>query len=165
MNLEGKGVTLDVRVPITEKNERAKFDGGDPVLEAAVEVLAEEGVRIARGRLAGTSWRLQRIFAAPEAPAQTKVPEGYKIAFAEDGSLDLKTDCDLSKARYEVGAGGALAITPTISTLAACPETSLGDELATWLAASQTFQIGSDGLAVLTDGKAGVMVLLFAPVP
>ena len=38
-NLEGKGVTLDVRVPVTEESERSRLDGGDPVLDAAVERL------------------------------------------------------------------------------------------------------------------------------
>ena len=108
LNLEAKGVALDVRVPITEDNERAKRAGDDPVLAAAVEVLAEEGVRIATGRIAGTDWRLQRILNAPGGSAQPQDPKGYTIAFAEDESLDVKTDCNLSKASYDVGIGGTL---------------------------------------------------------
>jgi heat shock protein HslJ len=165
LNVEAKGVTLDVRVPITEDNERAKLDGRDPVLETAMDALAEASVKIASSRLAGTRWRLQQVVAALGATAQIEAPEGYTIAFADDESLSITTDCNLGRAEYEVGAGGALKITPTISTLAACPDTSLGDEFVSWLAASKTFQIGDDGLAILTDEDSGVIALLFAAGP
>jgi heat shock protein HslJ len=122
----------------------AEQDGRDPVLQAAVEVLAAEAVKTATGQLAGANWRLERIFAAPGARTLTEAPEGCTIAFADDGSLSIKTGCNVSKASCQVGAGGALKITPTISTLAVCPETSLGDEFVTWLAASQRFQIDSE---------------------
>jgi C-terminal processing protease CtpA/Prc len=39
VNLEGKGVTPDVRVPITEENERKKLQGEDVVLHAAIDYL------------------------------------------------------------------------------------------------------------------------------
>ena len=39
VNLEGKGVTPDVRVAITEENERKKLQGEDVVLRAAIDYL------------------------------------------------------------------------------------------------------------------------------
>ncbi len=39
VNLEGKGVTPDIRVPITEENERRKLKGEDVVLSTAIDYL------------------------------------------------------------------------------------------------------------------------------
>jgi C-terminal processing protease CtpA/Prc len=36
LNLEVKGVTPDVKVPVTEETEMAKRQGGDPVLDAGI---------------------------------------------------------------------------------------------------------------------------------
>lgn len=41
-NIEGKGVTPDVRVPVTLANEQAKFAGRDVVLEEAIRILKSE---------------------------------------------------------------------------------------------------------------------------
>jgi hypothetical protein len=39
LNLEAKGVTPDVKVPVTEETEMAKRQGGDPVLDAGIATL------------------------------------------------------------------------------------------------------------------------------
>jgi len=39
-NLEAVGVTPDIRVPTTEETERAKLEGGDPVLQTALDSIA-----------------------------------------------------------------------------------------------------------------------------
>ena len=161
VNLEGKGVALDVHVPITEENERAKAEGRDPVLAAGLEALAAEGLRIASGQLTGAKWVLTRIAAAPGADAQPTTPEGYTLSFDETGSMDVATDCNLSKAKYEIGPGGAISITPSLSTMAACPETSLGDAMITWISAARTFQSDGTGLFIATDPASGVIGLLF----
>ena len=139
--------------------------GSAGIGKAIAQKLGEEGARIATGRIAGTDWRLQRILDAPGGSAQPQDPKDYTIAFAGDGSLDVKTDCNLSKASYDVGIGGTLRIRPTASSLAACPEGSLGDAFMTWLAASKTFRIATEGLVIFTDGSSGVIGLLFEPLP
>lgn len=161
VNLQGKGVALDVRVPVTEANERVKTDGGDPVLEAAIEALEAEGVRIVGNLLTASEWKLTRISAAPGAKAQTTTPDGYLLSFDGAGNLNITTDCNLSKATYEIGAGEALTITPTISTLAACPDTSLGEEFIEWLSSAVTVQTDGNGLFVATHPASGVIGLLF----
>ena len=164
VNLEAKGVKLDVPVPINEQSERAKLDGSDSVLDAALTALAAETQKIAAARIAGTTWRLIRIFAAPSSSERfADVPEGYELNFAEDGVLNIKTDCNIVRAKYEVGLSGALKIEPTISTLAACPESSLADRFAQWLEFSRAFQTSEDGLGILTDPASGVVGLTFLP--
>ena len=161
VNLEGKGVALDIRVPITEENERKKSEGGDPVLEAGIQALAAEGLKIAGAQLMGGEWQLTRIAAAPGATVQTAAPDGYLLSFGEDGVVSVSTDCNLSKATYEIGTGGTLRVEPTISTLAACPENSLGDDFVGWLSAAQGFQTDGNGLFITSDPASGVVGLLF----
>ena len=161
VNLEGKGVALDIRVPITEENERKKSEGGDPVLEAGIEALEAEGLRIAVEQLKGGEWRLSRIVAAPGATVQSTTPDGYLLSFDEDGVVSVSTDCNLSKATYEIGDGGTLMIEPTISTLATCPDNSLGDDFVDWISAAQGFQTDGNGLFITSDPASGVIGLLF----
>ena len=56
-NLEAKGVSLDIRVPITEENEKAKLEGRDPVLEAGIAALRAGGNQRAIKRLVGRKWQ------------------------------------------------------------------------------------------------------------
>jgi len=145
LNLEGKGVTLDVRVPITLENEQAKRDGEDPVLTAALAALSEEAGRRGTARLAGSTWRVLRIFSTPDGPANPRVPE-------------VGGD-------YSVGAGGSLSITPRISTLAACPPGSPAEDFVAWLASAQTMQFDETGLAIMMDGSKGVLAIAFQNAP
>lgn len=161
VNLEGRGVSLDVRVPITEENERTKANGGDPVLEASIQALQAEGVRIAGDLLKDRRWKLIRIASAPNAKAQIATPDGYFLSFDGNGGLGITTDCNLLQADYKIGANGAIAITPTVSTLAACPDTSLAEDFVDWLSVAQTFQTDGSGLLIAADPNSGIVGLLF----
>jgi C-terminal processing protease CtpA/Prc len=163
-NLEGKGVTLDVRVPITEESEQAKLDGRDPVLEAALEALGEEAARLGSAKLVGNTWQLLEMVGTPGAPALPPTPDNYNLTFAENGTLTIQTDCNAATAEYVLGGGGAITITPTTTTLAACPDGSIAEEFVRWLAAATTFQVDGEGLAILMDPETGVTGMAFVPV-
>ncbi len=55
--LKLRGVSLDIRVPITEENEKAKLEGRDPVLEAGIAALRAGGNQRAIKRLVGRKWQ------------------------------------------------------------------------------------------------------------
>ena len=80
VNLEGKGVTLDVRVPVTEESERAKRDGKDPVLEAGLVALRAEAERRTAERLAGTTWPWTASFDAATRRVGIENPGAYTLA-------------------------------------------------------------------------------------
>lgn len=163
LNLEAKGVTLDVRVPVSVENEQAKLDGQDPVLEAAVEALGSEAVRIAAENIVGKTYRLFQVVAAPGGPPAPAIPENYTITFDENGSLSVQTDCNQVSAEYVFGGGGAITITPATTTLAACPDGSIAEDFVQWLGAANSYQVASEGLALLTDPAVGIMGMLFVP--
>ncbi|MCB9118312.1 MAG: META domain-containing protein [Caldilineaceae bacterium] len=164
LNLEAKGVTLDVRVPISAENEQAKVDGRDPVLEAGVAALGEEAARRGGALIANKPWRLIQIIGSPTAPIAPALPENYVIIFGEDGTLAIATDCNQVSAGYAVGVGGALTVTPGASTLAACPDGSIAERFVTWLAAATSFQADSDNLVILTDPASEVLGMAFEEV-
>ena len=85
VNLEGKGVTLDVRVPVTEESERAKRDGKDPVLEAGLVALRAEAERRTAERLTGTTWQWTASFDAAARRVSVENPGAYTLALGKDG--------------------------------------------------------------------------------
>ncbi len=160
-NLEGKGVTLDVRVPITLENEQAKLEGQDVVLEEALIALGEEADRLTRAKLAGATWQLATVYEASGSQTAIADPENYTITFGEDGTMAIQADCNQASAEYTLGTAGALTITPGPATLAACPEGSLSEEYLQWLGSATSFQIAGKQLVVSTDPESGVLVLVF----
>lgn len=164
LNLEGKGVTLDVRVPITAESEQAKLDGGDPVLDAAIVALTEAGARQAAARLTTATWQWKVSIATDGAQTTIDKPERYTLSFAADGTLTIKADCNQAGGTYELGDGGALTITPGPTTAAACGAGSRGEDLLRLLGAATTYQYDGERLVILLNQESGVAGLLFDPV-
>ena len=113
--------------------------------------------------LTGVEWSLVAI--TEEVPAfQGVVPpdqqQNYQIAFTEDGTFSAKADCNQVSGEYETedaaASSGPLTITPGPSTLAFCPEGSLGDLFVIGLSNTVSYEITADGL-VLTLGNGGTL--------
>lgn len=169
LNLEAKGVTLDVRVPITLENERAKQEGRDVVLEAAVAAVGEEAARLAAEKLPGTTWQLamlEEVF-GDLAKYAVEDPAAYSITFAADGAMSIRADCNEVKAKYTLGAAGALTITPGPATLAACPEGSLSEKFLQTVSKAASFQTDGKSMVIAanTDAGAAIMLLRIAGSP
>jgi hypothetical protein len=99
LNLEAKGVTLDVRVPVTEESVQAELAGEDPVLDAAIAALDEEVVRRSNEQLVATSWQWTSTYSLS---GQTPVddPAAYTLDCGEDGTLAIQADCNQAQAEY-----------------------------------------------------------------
>lgn len=117
------------------------------------------------GEQALTGWDWSLVAITEEVPAfQGVVPEdqqeNYQIAFTEDGTFSAKADCNQVSGEYETedpaASSGALTITPGPSTLAMCPEGSLGDLFVIGLSNTVSYEISADGL-VLTLGNGGTL--------
>ena len=113
--------------------------------------------------LTGAEWSLVAI--TEEVPAfQGVVPpdqqQNYQIAFTEDGTFSAKADCNQVSGEFETedpaASSGPLTITPGPSTLAFCPEGSLGDLYVIGLSNTVSYEITADGL-VLTLGNGGTL--------
>ena len=113
--------------------------------------------------LTGWDWSLVAI--TEEVPAfQGVVPEeqqeNYQIAFTDDGTFSAKADCNQVAGEYvtddPAASSGPLTITPGPSTLAMCPEGSLGDLFVIGLSNAVSYEITADGL-VITLGNGGTL--------
>ena len=165
LNLEGKGVTLDVRIPITLENELAKQEGRDPVLEAALEVLAEEATKLRSARLTTNTWQWTSKIDSTGQQTQIDNPEDYTIAFSEDGALAIKADCNQVNGSYMRGEDGeSITITLGPSTLAACPEGSRSDEFLELLSSVVIYQFQGDLLVLTVFSNSIPYVLTFEAV-
>jgi heat shock protein HslJ len=106
--------------------------------------------------LVGIEWQLSAI--TETAPAfQGVVPAAeqpnYTIAFTEDGTFSAKADCNQTSGTYETGANNSLTIMLGASTLAMCPEGSLGDLYTFGLGNAASYAVTDTGLTItLKDG-------------
>jgi heat shock protein HslJ len=165
LNLEAKGVSLDVRVPVTLDSIASEQVGGDPVLDAAVAALQAEVGNRALARLTGTKWRIARVMSAPGGPADPRLGEQFTIAFEAGGGMSIGTDCNSFKASFAIGEGQSLSISPTLSTMMACPPGSRAEDFMAWLTAAESLQFDSTEMLILTGTNSGVMGLMFQSVP
>ncbi|HET7830005.1 MAG TPA: META domain-containing protein [Candidatus Limnocylindrales bacterium] len=78
----------------------------------------------------------------------------YAIAFVNDGTATITADCNQVTATYTTTLGGGLSIRPGASTMAACPDDSLGQQFVGALSlvtsynvhgASLTMYLGNEG--------------------
>ncbi|MBK7919952.1 MAG: META domain-containing protein [Chloroflexi bacterium] len=76
--------------------------------------------------LTGTTWQWVSLTTPVEQTAVND-PTRYTITFNTDGTAAIKADCNNVVASYTTD-GSALSIIPGPTTLAACPEDSLGDQ-------------------------------------
>jgi len=77
----------------------------------------------------------------------------YTITFAADGSFSAKADCNMVAGSFTVGDSNALTIVPGPSTLAMCPEGSLGDLYVIGLSKAESYLIHEGQLVInLNDG-------------
>lgn len=162
-NLEGKGVTLDVRVPVTEESERAKLDGGDPLLDAAVVALTEAGAEQAAAQLTAAPWQWTVSLSADGTQSSLDDPASYTLSFGEDGSVTVKADCNQASGTYTLGEGGALTIVLGPTTAAECGDASRGSEFLALLGATVAYQSAPGQLVLQLNPESGAAALLFAP--
>lgn len=84
---------------------------------------SEEGAKT----LVGTTWQWIEL-SDPTQQVAIENPAAYTIAFAEDSTVNIKADCNQAAGTYSANSDGALTITVGLSTMAACPPGSRGDE-------------------------------------
>ncbi len=71
------------------------------------------------GSLVGPLWQLTGITKV-DGNITINDPTRYTISFNADGTANLQSDCNVGGATYTLGEGGALTITPGVSTMAFC---------------------------------------------
>lgn len=100
-----------------------------------------------RRQLVGPVWRWERTLMNDGGELLPDNRNNYTVQFVEDGSVSVQADCNQVLGSFTVD-GGSLAIVLGPSTLAACPEGSLGDEFVANLAAAANFSFDGDKLII-----------------
>jgi heat shock protein HslJ len=128
------------------------------VLAALVSIAGVvAGCSLFRGELTGRTWQLVSI--TETVPAfQGVVPEAdqarYSITFNEDGTAAIQADCNSVAATYTTD-DTRITIVPGASTLAMCPEDSLGTQFVTALSGATSYNVAGSGLTlyILNEGR------------
>ena len=106
------------------------------------------------GQLTGTTWHLITITTVEPnfmSPVDLADRVKYTILFNEDGTFEAQADCNHVSGTYTVQGQGILTIVPGPSTLAICPEPSLGDEYVAALATSSSYTTTGDQMTITLD--------------
>ena len=120
--------------------------------EQLVEISSED-VTAAAPELVGPAWSWEQTQMNSGDLLRPDNPANYTLQFMADGSVTIQADCNQVSGTYNTD-GSSLTISPGPSTLAACPEGSLGDQFVANLSAAAIyfFQEGQLHLDLLADG-------------
>lgn len=104
------------------------------------------------GSLVGTDWQWS-AFTNPVEQFTVEDPQNYRLAFNDDGTLNIKADCNNASGSYTVD-GSSLNIEIGPMTLAACPPGSLSDQFIKYLGFSAIyfFKDGNLFIDLFADG-------------
>jgi para-nitrobenzyl esterase len=104
--------------------------------------------------LAGTSWQLVRIQYMDDKSVSPDDRSKYTLAFAADGRVSARIDCNRGSGTWKSAAPGQLLLGPLATTRAMCPPGSLYDRVVKDLQYVRTYVI-KDGhlyLSLMADG-------------
>ena len=108
----------------------------------------------APAELAGTSWQLVRFRGGDDTVLTPEDPSKYTIAFAADGTLNVRFDCNRGRGTWKSAAPPQLEFGALALTRAACPPGSLHDRIARhWpFVRSYVMKNGHLFLSLMADG-------------
>jgi len=116
-----------------------------------VASLALGACNVVGSGLVGPTWRVTAVTTV--VPAwQGVVPAAdqlrYTISFANDGTAAIKADCNQVTATYTTTPGGSITIVPGASTMAMCPEDSMGQQFVEALSIVSSYSVNGDQLTL-----------------
>jgi para-nitrobenzyl esterase len=79
--------------------------------------------------LAGTSWKIVRFQGGDDTARTPDDPAKYTVAFAADGTMSVRFDCNRGRGAWKSPQKGRLEFGPMALTRAMCPPGSLHDQL------------------------------------
>jgi heat shock protein HslJ len=109
--------------------------------------------------LVGTQWKLQQIVFNDDTTLVADQPENYTVEFMDDGSLAVQADCNRGRGTFTTTDDRQLEIGPIATTLAACPEGSLGNDFTEALSNSAIYFFQGGDLYIDLAFGSGTMQL------
>jgi heat shock protein HslJ len=128
----------------------------------AVVALSAAGCNVFGNGLTGRTWQLaavnEKVPPAQQVIAAADVGR-YTIDFADDGTAQIKADCNQVAATYTTSPGGSITIAPGASTLVACPEGSLDTQFLTGLALATSYNVHGANLTMFVGNGGNIEFL------
>jgi heat shock protein HslJ len=106
--------------------------------------------------ITGTIWQWVQTLYNDDTKAAPADPKNYIVQFQEDGTINVKADCNQKGGTY-FAEGKRLSLKITHSTMAACPEGSLEDEFVRGLSGGAIYFIKDGHLYIDLKYDSGTM--------
>ncbi|MFQ4139879.1 META domain-containing protein [Nodosilinea sp. PGN35] len=113
--------------------------------------------------LVGTLWKLQQIQFNDDTLLVPDQSDHYTAEFLEDGTLLVRADCNRGRGQFTAGDDRSLEVSPIATTLAACPEGSIGNEFVQALGNAGTYFFQDGNLFIELAFDSGTMQFFAGP--
>lgn len=165
MFCEGLSGEMEMRfIEALEQTRTWELRDGTLLLLKDSEILARftihtgnESAMIGELQIIGIVWQWVQTLYNDDRKAVPADPENYTVKFMEDGTLNVKADCNLKGGTYSAERK-RLSLKITHSTMAACPEDSLEDEFTRTLSAAVIYFIKDGDLYIDLKYDTGTMM-------
>jgi heat shock protein HslJ/LysM repeat protein len=121
-----------------------------------VETSSQTGAGAAGPQLAGTVWQWQETLMNNDDKFVPDNPGNYTMQLMADGSVAVQADCNQVSGTYTLD-GNRISIELGPSTMAACPEGSLGDQFVANLGAASIYSFDQGDLLIDLKFDSGTM--------
>lgn len=115
--------------------------------------------------LTGTVWELQQIQMSDGTLLTATPPENYTAEFAEDGQVFVQADCNRAIGQFTEFVDGTISVELGPTTLAACPEGTIGPQFLQAMNNANLYFFQDDDLFVDLKFDSGTMQFSNAPTP
>lgn len=131
---------------------------GDQLLAVSSQEVAKQPAEDATSspQLAGPVWLWQQTLMNNDDQFVPANPANYSVQFNADGTLAVQADCNQVGGSYTLD-GSQITITMGPSTLAACPEGSLGDQFVQNLSQANIYSFAGEELLIDLMLDSGTM--------
>ena len=136
-------------IDLVDDTGTMRFRNGGPAEEPAPPPATAD-------TLTGVTWEWVKT-ATPVEEVVAVDQTRYNIVFNEDGTANIKADCNTGIATYTTGEGGAITITPGATTLAMCPEDSQATRYMADLSAAAIYFFQDGNLFIDLFASSGTM--------
>ena len=135
------------------------FQGDDLFIDLAYDSGTMQFSPAATMGLTGRVWELQDIQFNDGKLLVAEPTENYTVEFMDDGSMVVQADCNRGRGSFTTEADGRISVDPIATTLAACPDGSIGSEFTQALSSAVIYFFQDDQLFIDLKFGSGTMRL------
>lgn len=135
------------------------FQGDDMFIDLAYDSGTMQFSPAETMTLTGRVWELEEILFNDGKTLVAKPSEHYTVEFMDDGTLSVLADCNRGRGSFTMPEPGRLSVDPIATTMAACPEGSIGNDFVQALGSANSFFFQDDRLFIEMKFDSGTLRL------